>query len=271
MVDGEIIGSIDWAQDGRNGAALRIDFNDRATRERVELLVETLKYQNTSDTPAESRTIEITINDGDGTANGGDDTSDPDRVEIRVNAQNDAPELSVLDTEVSFDENRVNDAPRTLETDFLVSDADSADFNGGFIRIEYDQSDSGTVDDNLSFPDLMDIGRLDATDDGLRGRALQINLGFAATPASVQALLETLQYQNTSDDPAATRTISITIGDNDGDDEVSEARDIRIHVTPQNDVPEILDFVSEATFDEMGPPTVIDDAVRVIDPEIFPA
>lgn len=58
------IGTIN--SDGQFGSSLEIALNLSATVESVKALIENLTYQNTSDTPSTSRTIAITINDGDG-------------------------------------------------------------------------------------------------------------------------------------------------------------------------------------------------------------
>jgi hypothetical protein len=267
------IGMVDYVDNGLGGNALRILLNSNATPTAVETLLETLQYQNSSDAPAESRTIEITINDGDGTANGGDDTSTPNRVELVVTPVNDPPELDDVESTVSFDENLVNAAPQTIDMDLTVRDPDSAGFDGGFILIEYVAGAFGS-DDDLSFPDLMGIGMVDYFDNGLGGNALRILLNANATPAAVEALLETLQYQNTSDTPAESRTIEITINDGDGTatggDDTSAPDRVEIRVNPENDAPELSELVAAVPFNENlvnRAPQVLDMDLTVQDPD----
>ncbi|MBE9179966.1 DUF4347 domain-containing protein [Oculatella sp. LEGE 06141] len=84
---GTAIGTIDAIQDGRNGSGLMLQLNSNATAANVKALIQNLIYQNISDTPIPSRTIAITLNDGDG------GTSNPVSTIINVTAQNDPPVL----------------------------------------------------------------------------------------------------------------------------------------------------------------------------------
>jgi hypothetical protein len=81
------IGTIDATSKGRNGNRLVINFNNSATINAVTALIQNLTYQNTSDTPIPSRTIAITIDDGDG------GTSLETTAVLNVTAENDAPIL----------------------------------------------------------------------------------------------------------------------------------------------------------------------------------
>ena len=76
---GTLIGSV--VSNGQNGASLVVNFNANATPEAVEALIQNVTYSNTSDNPADSRTIVFNVTDGDGGSTG----SRP--VEIQVNAQ----------------------------------------------------------------------------------------------------------------------------------------------------------------------------------------
>ncbi|MGF1493558.1 MAG: putative Ig domain-containing protein [Microcoleaceae cyanobacterium] len=71
--------------DGTGGSNLFVSFNANATAESVEALIENLTYRNTSNTPTATRTIEITIDDGDGSL------STARTVEINITPENDSP------------------------------------------------------------------------------------------------------------------------------------------------------------------------------------
>ncbi|NJO70635.1 MAG: hypothetical protein HC825_00805, partial [Oscillatoriales cyanobacterium RM1_1_9] len=74
--------------DGTGGSNLVISLNANATPAAVEALIENLTYRNTSNTPTASRTIQITVNDGDG------GTSTAQNIQINVTPENDAPLVS---------------------------------------------------------------------------------------------------------------------------------------------------------------------------------
>ena len=90
-VNGTSVGTVSG---GANGADLVISFNSGATQERVAILTQHVGYSNTSDNPSvAARTVSFTVNDGDGTANGGHNTSVATAT-INVTSINDAPVAS---------------------------------------------------------------------------------------------------------------------------------------------------------------------------------
>ncbi|WP_159690023.1 PKD domain-containing protein [Cognatazoarcus halotolerans] len=60
---GTVIGAVDGTANGANGAALTITFNASATAEAIERLIESLSYQNVSDGPLASRTLNVRVYD----------------------------------------------------------------------------------------------------------------------------------------------------------------------------------------------------------------
>ena len=75
-VDGAEVGTINATNNGVNGAAFEIDFDSaNATPAAVTTLLEHIAYSDNSDNPSTApRTVTFTLVDGDGTANGGNDT-----------------------------------------------------------------------------------------------------------------------------------------------------------------------------------------------------
>lgn len=84
--EGLVIGTVDGTDNGAAGNDLLITFNNDANDLAVESLIENLTYQNDSDSPAASRTLELMVNDG--TVDG-----IPAEIVITVTAENDAPTL----------------------------------------------------------------------------------------------------------------------------------------------------------------------------------
>lgn len=189
--------------------------------------------------------FEVQVTDGFNTSNAQivDTTSG-----ITFTNVNDIPELTGLASEVSFDENSLNQAAEIVYSSAIVTDIDSADFNGGSLTIEYTTdlkaADQLTVvsngsitisDGDISYNGTV-IGSIDGNNDGSDGKSLIIKLTSTdATPAAVKALIENLNYQNTSDTPEASRTISIKLDDGDGG--TSDAVETIIKVAAENDAP----------------------------------
>jgi Ca2+-binding RTX toxin-like protein len=190
----------------------------------------------------------LTMSADDGSGN-----TDIDSAGITINAVNDAPTLSGLLTSVTYLENTINAAPQLIDADVTLSDVDTpASFNGGHVRIAYVSGAAatdtlsvrhqgnaagqiGVSGTTVSFGGVA-IGTIGTgSNGGLSGNALQITLNSNATLAAVEALIENLTYQSSSNIPAASRTLRLTI--NDGAGGTSPNYDITVNITPENDAP----------------------------------
>jgi Ca2+-binding RTX toxin-like protein len=89
-VGGKLIGAIDAFKDGSNGKELVVNFTSSdATLAAVQAVIESLSYRNLSGKPATSRTIALTLDDGDG------GISNPVTVAVQINLENDLPSLTI--------------------------------------------------------------------------------------------------------------------------------------------------------------------------------
>ena len=104
---------------GTGSTPLVITFNsNNATSAAIERVIESIRFANTSDDPSTSaRTVSRTLVDGDGTANGGNDTATATAT-VTVAAVNDALVVSAV---------TVN--PTTGQISFSITDPDSTSFN----------------------------------------------------------------------------------------------------------------------------------------------
>ncbi|NBC32171.1 MAG: tandem-95 repeat protein, partial [Alphaproteobacteria bacterium] len=99
-----------------------------------------------------------------------------------------------------------------------VTDADSADFDGGSITISLDSYQAG---DSLSLNGGLPTGAsVDGTDNG-SGTGLTINFNADIDPTDAANVLGLVQFENTSTDPTAggsdpEREVTITVRDGDG-------------------------------------------------------
>jgi hypothetical protein len=170
-----------------------------------------------------------------------------------------SPELDGILTNVVFDENDLNNAPMLIDTNgaAALSDADSANFEGGTLVVSrltglgiFDQfgqdaasqeqfgiRNQGTAAGQIgvSGTDVTYGGTVigSITSDGSNGGDLVVTFNASANPASVEALVAHLTYQNTSDDPGASRDITIQVSDGDGG--TSEPVIVTINITPSTD------------------------------------
>lgn len=76
-----------------------------------------------------------------------------------------------------------------------------------------------------------------ATGSGINGETLVATFNGSITAAAVETLIENLTYQNTSDSPTASRTISVIV--QDGGASTSTAQTVTITVNAENDAPQL--------------------------------
>ena len=143
------------------------------------------------------------------------------------------------------------DPAQTLTSVAIVGDIDSSDFNGGNLTINYsvagDSGDQLSVRNqgsgagqigfdgsNVSFGGT-NIGILNLANNGVNGNSITIDLNSNATRDAVKTLLNNITFQNTSDNPAASRTLFITVQDGDGG--TSNAVTQQVIITAANDAP----------------------------------
>ncbi|MGG7565377.1 Ig-like domain-containing protein [Rhodovulum sp. DZ06] len=161
-----------------------------------------------------------------------------------------APVFSSLSETLDLTEDEAQAGAALLPLGFSVSDSDSADFDGGTLRVSrhlveagidaYEPGDDETQDSLL----IRAVGgvtvagstvRVDGTDvativsDGAAGADLVLTFLPGATIENVRALLSALGYANASDAPSAARTYSIDLSDGDGG--WSGSVDVAVNVT----------------------------------------
>src|SRR3989338_4458041 len=158
------------------------------------------------------------------------------------------PILAGLTKAVSYSENAIQSSAQVIDSSVLLADINSPDFNGGNVTIVY--ASGGSTADKLTVANQGtgsgQIGVSGSTisyegnnictisTNGANGASLVITFNTAnATVAAVDALIQALSYQNTSDSPATSRTLRLTIDDGDG--QVSAAHDILVTINAEGD------------------------------------
>jgi hypothetical protein len=178
-----------------------------------------IEFQNTSENPGPSRTVEYTVNDGE-----------LDSVAatkgIAVTAVNDRPILTTSAGTVGFTE---GDAPVAVDTGVNASDVDSANFAGATVQVT---GGFASGEDVLAFTDQNGIsGNYNSTTGTL-------TLSGSAPIADYVTALRSVTYESSSDNPsAATRTVSFQVDDGGASNNLSDPATRDISVTPVNDAP----------------------------------
>ncbi|NVJ98598.1 MAG: DUF4347 domain-containing protein [Alphaproteobacteria bacterium] len=203
----------------------------------TQTLIDGMVYQNASDDPTtgSNRVVTITsITDSGGNTGSNDDTATLSiSSTVSITAVNDAPGIANLNGD-SASEIVAGDGAQDVTdlNDVTITNADSDDYNGGFITINQssgttngDWSVDGTTvtsggDGSISAGETVQvsgvtIGTVDATDDGQGGNDLTINFTTAnATNANIQTLIQNLLHSPPSG--IGDRVFTLTLNDGDG-------------------------------------------------------
>ncbi len=213
-----------------------------------QLVLSRVTYQNTSLNPSNlQRTVSFTVNDG--TAN----STAATRL-ITVVPVNDPPMLTTSGVTLNYTE---NDPATVIDAGVTVSDVDNATLNHADVKITnnfaagQDVLAANTAGTNITATYNAGTGVL--------------HLAGVDTLADYQAVLDSVTYRNSSDNPSgATRTVQYTVNDGAVDSNIGTAT---IAVTPVNDPPLITTTPGALTFTEKDTPKVVDSGLTVVDPD----
>lgn len=176
-------------------------------------------------------------------------STDNDQASITVTSVNDTPVITNLDGDNPTFTEGAGAIYLDVSSNAAVTDVDTEDnsYNGGYLDVH--RQTNFTSNDVLSVGDVgnitvvgssvrysgTEIGTIDGTDDGTGTNDLKINLDADAGDTEVAALIQALQFNNTSQNPdTSNRTARITLNDGDGN---SSNHDVTLTVAASNDAP----------------------------------
>ena len=236
-----------------------------------QTVLQTVTYQNTSTNPTTGvRNIRFTVNDG------ALDNQPAAIATVTVAAVNSAP---VVD---------LNGPTATIDfgpAAFTEDGGPVAIVDSGNLSIT-DVDDTNLESATITLTNIQDAGLevLDVDDTAVAAAGLAesydpatgiLSLTGSATLADYQAVLRTLTYDNTSQDPETATQRVVTVVVNDGDNDNSPVAMATVDVTAAND-PAVADLSGPgdmandfaATFNESGGPiAVVDPTAVIVDPD----
>ena len=199
-----------------------------ASRGNYQALLRSVQYSSSSEDPTvngtqTTRTISVVVTDSSS------NVSNTARSTITVAALNDAPVIGGAGSTHSYSENA---AAVTLEPVLTVTDADDTQIASGSVTI----SAGFTAGDTLTWTNQVGIT---ANYNGATG---VLSLSGAASLTTYQALLRSVAYSSTSDDPSAisaSRTItwSLTDANSDSVGAATGTATTTVNITAINDPP----------------------------------
>jgi VCBS repeat-containing protein len=230
---------------GAGGDSFVVTFHNTALSSHVQTLIKNLTYRNTSESPPANHDLSFNL-------------AGVQRVdEVNIVAVNDAPVVDLnggnsgTSATLSYAE---NSGWKVIAPDAAVGDVDSANFNGGSLRVSF--SDNGSNSDHLAIQTgdgvalrgnnvLVGNQVIGTFAGGGNGGNLVISFNANATAASVTTLMQHIAYSNTSNNPStAPREVSFRVVDGDGTANGGSDRataTARIEVASVNDAP-VLDL-----------------------------
>jgi hypothetical protein len=211
-----------------------------------ELVLGRVTYENTSANPSTpSRALAFVANDGNLASN-------TEVATVLVNSGNDAPVLTPGGGSPTFTE---DGSPGAIDPGLAVTDADDTNLESATVTIT----------------NLLNAGAevLAATTGGTAITASYVaptlTLLGADTLANYQAVLRTVAYFNSSQNPSPTaRIVAFRVNDGTAN---SNLLNTSVSVVPVNDSPVLTPGGGSPTFTEGGPPAVLDPVLAVADPD----
>ncbi|QLE42087.1 hypothetical protein FD723_17785 [Nostoc sp. C052] len=187
-----------------------------ATVANYQAVLRSVTYTNSSDNPTTTpRTISFVVNDGT-------DNSTTVTRNINITAVNNAPIATTTNSALAYTEN----ATIAIDSGITVSDVDSANLASATVRIS---SGFISAQDTLAFTSQNGITGSYNSSTGV------LTLTGNSSVANYQAVLRSVTYTNSSDNPTTTpRTISFVVNDGTAN---STTVTRNINITAVNDTP----------------------------------
>jgi hypothetical protein len=226
------------------GGVLTITFNVNATSANVDGVLQQLTYENTSDNPPAQVTIAYEFNDGNAGAQGaGEAGVGQGSITVDITPVNDAPDPNALNgADINYVENQ---APTEFDPSLTVTDPDDTELEAARV----------TLTGFVAGQDVLAADTTGTTITAIFNAGTGVlDLTGTASLADYEAVLRTVSYFNSSDDPSvAARTAEFEVDDGGG---FANIGDIGVVLTAVNDNP-VLDNVPAATAYQRGDPAVI--------------
>ncbi|MFK3798211.1 retention module-containing protein [Pseudomonas sp. NPDC088444] len=229
-VDGKLVFTL-------TGEATQAEYND---------VLKSLRFINNSDNPSSvNRVIDVTVNDGS-------DSSNTAQAIIKVVPVNDAPTSVGDGSGISFTE---GGAGTTLAGKVTVADVDNDNLQSGKVTLVGTQ-----IGDELTVGSPN--GHITVTQSVVDGNIV-LTLTGNATKAEYQALIDSITFKNTSDNPTTDpRAITVTVNDGALN---SAASSTAVTVAPVNDAPTITFTGASYTENGAATPLVTNLVIKDVD------
>ncbi len=197
----------------------------------------------------------------------------------QTGSSNAAPTLTGLIAAKDFNENAINAAAEIIDSDVTFNDADGGDLDTGVLTVTGVRSTEtisvsnqahgvGNIQrsgNNIQVSDgasWTTFGVVDGTETG-SGANLKITFNASSTPTNVDALIQRLTYQSSSQSGETSHSLTLKVTDGDGGDTGNKT--ISMRVFAENDAPTDINL-SSLTIQENAGNAVVGD-LSTTDPD----
>jgi hypothetical protein len=216
-----------------------------ATKANYQTALRSIQFSTGTDhNPQASKTVSFKVNDGtvdSNTATKG----------LAITATNDAPTVTTSGSNLSYTE---GDGPVAADPGLTVSDPDSAQLQGATVSVT---SNFVAADDSLGFTNQSGITGSYNAGTGV------LTLSGNASVANYQAALRTVTYQNSSQNPSGTKTLSFQATDTGA--AASNVATRNVSLTGVNNAPAVTTTSGSTGYTENAAPTAVDGGATVTD------
>jgi hypothetical protein len=223
-----------------------LDLTGTDTVANYQTALQSITYSHTGDDPGSSKSVGFQVKDA------GNATSNEAVKGIDITGVNDAPTLTATALDLEYTE---GDGPVAADPGIDVADPDSAQIQGATVKVS-----AGFVqaDDELSFASTANIsGGYDDTTGVL-------TLSGTDTVAAYEAALRSVKYENVSQNPSGSKTLSFQATDSSGAASNVATRDVNL--TNANDAPVVTTTSGPTSYTEgQSTPPQVDSGVTVAD------
>jgi hypothetical protein len=233
---------ISGAYDGATGV---LTLSGSATKANYQTALRSIQFSTGTDhNPQASKTVSFKVNDGSldsNTATKG----------LAITPINDPPTLTTTGSNLSYTE---GDGPVAADPGLTVNDPDSAQLQGATVSVT---GNFVAADDSLGFTNQSGItGSYDA------GTGV-LTLSGNASVANYQAALRTVTYQDSSQSPSGTKTLSFQATDTAG--AASNVATRAVSLTGVNDAPTVTTTAGNTAYTQGGPSVTVDSGAAASD------
>jgi hypothetical protein len=210
----------------------------------------TVKYRHTGDNPATGKVVEFKVNDTDATA--ANSNSNAATKSLNITGVNDGAKLTTTVAALDYSE---GSGPKAIDTGLTLDDPENNNITGATVQIT---SNFVQADDELALSPSPQNGISGSYDDTTG----TLTLSGTTSEANYQAALRSVTFENVSDTPSGSKTVTFqTTGDDGSPSQPSNPATRNINLQPVDDAPVVTPSIGSTSYIEDGSAVAVDGGI----------